>query len=80
MYRVMIVDDDVPFARSIESFDWEKYGCRWVYTAGNGQDALEKCAQLMPHIVVTDINMPIMDGIELTRVLRERFPEIKSFC
>ena len=77
MYRVMIVDDDAPFARSIEGFDWAQYGCKWVYTAANGRDALEKCARLMPHIVVTDINMPVMDGIELTRALREKYPEIR---
>lgn len=76
MYRVLIVDDDVPFLKSLQQFGWEGLGCRCVYAATNGLDALEKCAQLMPHIVITDINMPMMDGIELTRVLRERYPQI----
>ena len=77
MYRVMIVDDDIPFLKSLQQYDWESLDCRCVYAATNGLEALEKCAKLMPHIVISDINMPSMDGIELTRALREKHPQIK---
>lgn len=77
MIRVMVVDDDVPFLSNLQSYDWGSIGCTCVGSAKNGQDALEKCAQYMPHIVITDINMPVMDGLELTRHLKERFPQIR---
>ncbi len=77
MYRVLIVDDEVPFLRSMRAFDWEVYGCRCVGQAANGQEAMEKCFELAPHIVISDINMPTVDGLSLLSLLHDRYPEIQ---
>ena len=76
MYRVMIVDDDKPFCDSLQAFNWSAYDCTCVYAAYNGEEALLKCTEMKPHIVITDVNMPVMEGISLLRKLHERCPEI----
>ncbi len=45
--------------------------------AGNGMEALELCEQKNPDIVIMDIKMPLCDGVEATRLIKERFPHIK---
>lgn len=73
MYRVMIVDDEPLILAGIASMlDWEQYGCRIVGKATNGQQALEKMAELQPDIVITDIKMPAMDGIAFMREAKEK--------
>lgn len=77
MYRVLIIDDELPFIHSLMRFEWQRYDCCCVGSAQNGQDGLAACAKLMPHIVITDINMPIMDGLSLMQALKEQYPEIQ---
>lgn len=77
MFRVFIVDDELPFVHSLLRYDWQRENCRVAGYATNGQEALEKCGELAPHIVISDINMPVMDGISLLGKLHERYPEIQ---
>jgi len=77
MYRVLIVDDEVPFLQSLEEFEWEKYDCRCVGKATNGEEALAKCHKLAPHIVISDINMPVVDGLSLLSAIQNEYPEIQ---
>lgn len=77
MYRVLIVDDEIPFLQSLMMFDWESYGCRCVGQATNGREAIEKCIELAPHIVISDINMPLLDGLSFLSEIKQRFPEIQ---
>ena len=78
MYKVFIVDDE-PSARLglSECFPWEQYGCVVVGEAENGKEALDKISRLKPDIVLTDVKMPYVDGIELAKQINLRFPEIK---
>lgn len=72
MYRVMIVDDEPLILAGIASMlEWEEHGCRIVGKATNGQQALEKMAELQPDIVITDIKMPAMDGLAFMRAAKE---------
>ena len=72
MYRVMLVDDEPLILAGIASMlDWEQYECRIVGKAANGQQALEQLEELRPDIVITDIKMPAMDGIEFMRKARD---------
>lgn len=77
-YRVLIVDDE-PIQRAgiTHLCNWSEYGIEIVAQASNGQEALEAVEAALPHVVITDIVMPVMDGVELTRILRTRYPDIK---
>src|SRR3954471_14313925 len=57
--------------------NWEQEGFLIVGEASNGQEALELVETTNPHIIITDIVMPIMDGEELTRIVKERYPYIE---
>ncbi len=77
MYRVLIVDDEIPFLESLANFNWENYECECIGKATNGEEALNKCMEILPHIVITDINMPLLDGLSFLSKLHEIFPEIQ---
>lgn len=65
-YRVLIVDDERMAREGIaEAIDWISLGMELVGTAINGQQALEKIQELQPDVVITDIKMPIIDGLQL---------------
>lgn len=73
----MIVDDESLVRKGIAtSINWEKYGIEVVAEAGNGKQALEKLQNQLVDLVLTDIRMPVMSGIELTRHIREHYPDI----
>ena len=61
----------------IKKIDWDKNGFTVIGDAENGKDALEKIEQLEPDVVLTDIRMPYMDGLELAAELRRLHPSIK---
>jgi two-component system response regulator YesN len=76
--RVLIVDDELLIRKGmIHYLDWEQEGFLIVGEAANGQEALALIESVHPHIIITDIVMPIMDGEELTRVVKERYPQIE---
>jgi two-component system response regulator YesN len=76
--KTIIVDDE-PLARERlrSAFPLHEHGYEIVGTAGDGEKALRLCSEQHVDIVITDIVMPRMDGIELTQELRTRFPHIK---
>lgn len=70
--RVMIVDDERLALEDLETIvDWSAFGYEIVATAFNGAQAFAKFQQFRPQIVITDIKMPIMDGIALIQKIRE---------
>src|SRR5690625_3806383 len=79
MYSVILVDDERSLRESIERLvDWEGNGFELIGTAENGLDALELIGKKgVPDLVITDIKMPVMDGIEFAKTLREEYPSIK---
>lgn len=73
MFRIMLVDDEPLILAGITSLlDWEANECQIVGKATSGQQALELMEETRPDIVITDIRMPAMDGIEFMRRARER--------
>ncbi|WP_242851500.1 response regulator [Clostridium sp. DMHC 10] len=72
MYKVMIVDDEIP-AREILSYiiNWEDTDFRIVYSASNGKEALNKYSDIKPDLIITDIQMPIMDGLDLIEEIQK---------
>jgi two-component system response regulator YesN len=78
-YKVLIVDDEAFVRMGIRSaLDWGKYGYEVVGEAPNGSIALDLVGKLCPDLVLTDIKMPVIDGIELIRRISENHPGIKS--
>jgi two-component system response regulator YesN len=73
VYKVLIVEDEDLIRKGLVfSFDWLSYDCVIVGEAENGRKGLESIHSLKPDIVVTDIRMPIMDGIEMLGTLQDR--------
>lgn len=72
MHRVLLVDDEI-FARKglRQLIDWEACGFTVQLEADNGEDALRLIAEERPDLVVTDIRMPVLDGLELIRRVGE---------
>ena len=76
--NVLIVDDEVVIREGIiKSIDWSSYEVNIVGEASNGVEALGIFEKLRPDIVITDIRMPVMDGLELSRNLIELMPSVK---
>jgi two-component system response regulator YesN len=66
MYRVLLVEDEEIIRRGIRlSVPWEESGCCVVGEAGDGEEGRRMIEELKPDIVITDINMPIMDGLTM---------------
>ena len=77
-YRVLLADDEEEIRTGISrKIDWTALGLSLVGEAGNGEEALELAEQLRPDVVLTDIKMPFMDGLELCRRLRQSLPAAK---
>ena len=75
MYTALIVDDEEELRRAIiEKVDWQESGFKVIGDAGNGIDALELAERLEPDLILTDIRMPMMSGLELARQVRELRP------
>jgi len=78
MYNVMLVDDDYPVLELLsESIDWEDKGFRLLGTFENGAMAWEHAQNAMPDILITDIGMPKMNGLELCAKIKERKPDTR---
>jgi len=77
-FNVLIVDDE-PMARAglRSMYDWDRNGFRIVGEASDGRKALQAMEETETHIVITDIAMPVMDGLEFSRISKERFPKAK---
>lgn len=78
MYTVIVVDDESDLRKGlIRKIEWEKIGFKVIGEADNGIEALELVEKLEPDLLITDIKMPFMTGIELARQVREIRPTIQ---
>ncbi|MCY9657434.1 response regulator [Paenibacillus chondroitinus] len=78
MYKLILVDDEEDVREGVvREVDWEAIGFEVIEKAENGREALEMVERLQPDVVVTDIQMPFMNGLQLAEAIRERFPTIK---
>lgn len=73
MYRILLVDDEPLILAGIASMmEWEAYDCVVADKATNGSQALAKMKEIQPDIVITDIKMPAMNGLEFMEECRNR--------
>jgi NarL family two-component system response regulator LiaR len=75
--RVILADDHAQMHRTVQVILGSTTDIKMVGQGANGEEAIALCEQYRPDIVLMDVVMPVMDGIEATKVLHERFPEIK---
>ncbi|MCR5269298.1 MAG: response regulator [Lachnospiraceae bacterium] len=78
LYKVMLVDDEADAREAIaRCVDWNAIGYQVVAEAENGEDALEKAEMYAPDVVLTDIQMPFMDGLTFCRKLKNVMPDTR---
>jgi NarL family two-component system response regulator LiaR len=75
--RVVLVDDHAQMHRIIQAILGAIPDIKLVGQAANGQEGILICEQYQPDIVLMDVVMPVMDGLEATKVLHERLPDMK---
>lgn len=77
MYRILLVDDEILVRDAIrENIDWAGIDCELVGDCQNGQEAAEFVNKHPVDIVLTDICMPYMDGMELSHFLHDNYPDV----
>lgn len=78
VFKIMIVDDEMLVRQGIKHLlDWEQEGYRIVGEASNGLEALNLIDEVSPHVILTDIVMPVMGGEKLVKVVKEKYPHIE---
>lgn len=75
--RIMLVDDHKMIREGIKTYLAEDESYKIVGEAENGIDCLEQLESLEVDLVLSDLNMPEMDGLELAKELKSKFPDIK---
>lgn len=78
MLKVFLVEDEFVVRQGIKNnVDWTSHGYEFCGEAGDGELALPMIQKQKPDIVITDIRMPFMDGLELSRLIKKEFPWIE---
>lgn len=79
-YKVLIADDEYWIRKNLKTLlDWEVYSFTLLEPAIDGEDALKKIERYTPDILITDINMPFIDGVHLLSIVKQRFPHMVCF-
>ncbi|MBP1990402.1 response regulator transcription factor [Paenibacillus eucommiae] len=77
MHKLLIVDDEEYVRNGLKKrFSWQEFGFQVIGTCNNGQEALDFVRTNQTHVVLTDIKMPGMGGLELAAQIHQLFPEI----
>lgn len=78
MYKVLLVDDEALIREAIsENIKWNELGYEFCGACANGKEAIEAIEKEEPHLLLTDICMPHMDGLELAKYVHNKYPQIK---
>ena len=78
MYRILLVDDEALIREGVsENVAWEKYGYEFAGGCENGKEALDFIVENPVDVVLTDICMPYLDGIELSERIHDTYPDVK---
>ena len=77
-YKVFFVEDEIVTREGIrDNVDWKGHGFEFCGDASDGEIALPLIQTARPDVLIADIKMPFMDGLQLCKIVRERMPEIK---
>ena len=79
-YTILFADDEYWTREKIRRMiQWEKYGLEFLEPAVDGEEVLQKMEESRPDILITDINMPFLNGVELLEQVHARFPDVVTF-
>lgn len=76
-YQVAIVDDHQTWVEGMKMILEETQEMDVLWSANNGQEAIFKCSQSQPDLILMDIRMPECDGVEATRKIKSQYPKVK---
>ncbi len=77
-YKVFFVEDEIITREGIrDHVDWQANGFEFCGEASDGEMALPLIQTAQPDVLITDIKMPFMDGLQLSKIVRERMPWVK---
>lgn len=79
MKKVLLVDDEIYSLKGMEVFiPWEEFGLIVCASTTDSSEAIELAIKEKPDIIITDINMPCIDGLELLKILKEKLPKAQG--
>lgn len=79
-YKVLVADDEYWTREKLRRIiQWEKYSLEFLEPAQDGEEVLEKLKENRPDILITDINMPYLNGVELLQRVQKEYPEVVTF-
>ncbi len=79
MQKILIVDDSTLFRETLKESLNRQFPSLLIFEAKNGKDALSALPTMLPDLILMDIHLPHGNGLELTRLIKRLFPEIKIF-
>lgn len=77
MIKILIADDQEMIRESLQIVLSNRAGLEVIGTAANGQEVIQNVRQERPDVILMDIRMPKMDGVQCTKIIKENYPEIK---
>ncbi len=76
--KIIIIDDEFIMCQGIKyMLEWEKEGFQFVGEARDGKEGLRLIEEMRPDIVLLDVVIPVLNGIEISTIIREKYPEIQ---
>ena len=75
--RVLIADDRLSSRNGLKALLATQPGIEIIGEAADGQEAVQLVEQCRPDVVLMDVRMPVTDGLEATRIIKDRWPEVK---
>lgn len=78
MLKIFLVEDESIMREGLrDNMPWQQFGYQFVGEAGDGETALPLIRKTKPDVLLTDIKMPFMDGLTLSRIVTKEFPNMK---
>ena len=77
MTEIMIVDNSLPSRRALKALLSQQAGIKVIAEASNGMDAIRLIQNRIPDLILMDVRMPVMDGLEATRLIKRDWHQIK---
>lgn len=79
-YKILIADDEFWTREKLrQMIEWDRYSLECLEPARDGEEVLKRLEEEEPDILITDINMPFINGVEMLEIVKEKYPEIVAF-